>query len=56
MSFVTATTYGGRLHLGYGEENSVAKCLGDSVNIYSNFISKFLAFRSGLKLMEKIVL
>lgn len=41
MSFITATNYNGRLHLGYGDENSVGKCLGNSIYTYCNSISKF---------------
>ena len=41
MSIITATNYQGRLHVGYGDEDSVSKCLGNSINSYRNPISKF---------------
>lgn len=41
MSIITATNYKGRLHVGYGDEDSVSKCLGKSINSYRNPISKF---------------
>jgi len=41
MNIITNTNYNGRLHLGYGDEGSVSKCLGKSINAYRNFIFKF---------------
>ena len=41
MSIITATNYAGRLHIGYGDENSVSKCLGNSLYVYHSPIAKF---------------
>lgn len=38
---IIATNDAGRLHIGYGEKGSFAKCLGKSINSYYFFISKF---------------
>ncbi|MBA3722226.1 MAG: hypothetical protein H0W88_07485 [Parachlamydiaceae bacterium] len=51
---ITATNYEDRLHVGYGEENSVSKCFGRSINVYQNFITKTLTKLFGISIEVNI--
>lgn len=54
MKIITAANYEGRLHLGYGEENSIPQCLGTSINTYHNFITKFFTQLFGFSMTLEI--
>lgn len=50
MGIVTATNDRGRLYLGFGDENSVSRCLGSSIETFRNAGAKFFATLFGAAL------